>query len=190
MDAHVTGVVDPLNLHPGGQLEEWRDGVQSEGTLVRRWPTFTCEHCGITVFINPGRQRPRKRCLRCMGARDPFGDLRLGWCCDRPGCDPSNGCRSVYLDDSPLAHADTGQQPWLLRDAEGYPVDRIWTSATECILVRRNDNGMTQREMARQARPFILPEWLARFRELEDKQKETLIHERDASGSWTRTADR
>ena len=44
-------------------------------------------------------------------------------------------------------------QPWMLRDEQSYPVDRLYLPNGETRLVRRKDNGMTQRELERQAIP-------------------------------------
>jgi hypothetical protein len=98
------------------------------------FPCFTCVHCNCVVVMNPDRQRPRNTCRKCMALT-----------CDKAGC--TLDCRNLVEVDGPLALKDINSQPWLLRDPQGWPLDRIVEDGKE-ILVLRKDNGHTDREMA------------------------------------------
>lgn len=138
----MVSILDPLSLRPGGYLV-----VENQVTGEKHeFDTFTCCHHGGVIAKNPARQRPRYRCKSCMGLA-----------CDLPGC--STECRNLIEVDVPLAHRDVLDQPWLLRDAQGYPVDRIVLPDGTAHLIRRDDNGLTSRAMAQTAateRTFLL----------------------------------
>lgn len=138
----MVSILDPLSLKPGGYLliENVVTGERQE------FDTFTCCHCGRCVVKHPDRVRPRFTCKSCMR-----------WACDLPGC--STECRNLIEVDGPLAHRDVLGQPWFLRDAQGYPVDRVMLPDGTERLIRRRDNGQTARVMAAERateRTFLL----------------------------------
>lgn len=117
-------------------------------------PCFTCRHCGRVKAPMPrpdNRTRAevdaaiatwwatRSVCKKCMGQ-----------ICELPGCHAE--CRPLFVVDGPLAYDDVMGQPWLFRDRGGYPVDRVYDAQGAELLVRRKDNGLSQRELARMQR--------------------------------------
>ncbi len=150
--------------HPGNLYElTLPDGMKID------IPNFTCLHCQRTVNQDP-KLTPATEARMIAAARDRgFTDaaevMRL-WhaqfeesrvcracnaltCCE-PGCVAD--CRNIYEQDGPLAAADVLRQPWMLRDEQSYPVDRVRLEDGSEKLVRRRDNGLTKRELERMVR--------------------------------------
>jgi hypothetical protein len=53
--------------------------------------------------------------------------------------------------DKELAYRDVRSQPWMVRDEQGFPVDRI-TIDGESYDVRRKDSGYTNRQLESMSR--------------------------------------
>jgi hypothetical protein len=95
-------------------------------------PAFTCVHCQRVVVKNPERKRDRNICLKCNALT-----------CDSVGC--TYECNEI-MKDAEKAHRDIMNQPWLMRDPEGYPVYRL-NEGGVTYEARRIDCGYTDRQL-------------------------------------------
>lgn len=151
------------------------------------FPNFTCTHCQRAVSMDPeltpqaeaeltdaARQRGFQGDVIAL-LKSQFEESRVCRGCDaltcvQPGC--VEDCRNVYNVDGPLATENVLWQPWLGRDKDNYPVDRIYHPDGTAELVRRKDNGMSERELARTVIPRTEFDRIAEAREQERIERE------------------
>jgi hypothetical protein len=173
-------IIDQLSRRPGGMFQVYDpDKPGNSGNGWDEIPTYTCCHCMGVVWEPPGYDKSdRFTCKRCMR-----------FACPQPGCRAA--CRNVLEVDGPLAYNDADNQPWMLRDEQGYPVDRLWTpDGTGGFvekLVRRKDNGMTSRQLSGQVIP---PGWMERspaFERIEHLRKEKAMRDQITGGPQWQT---
>lgn len=117
-------------IHPDG--EQIEGNIQSDKR--RRFNTFLCAHCNITVIMNPGRIRPRHRCKRCGGTT-----------CDKPGCQLE--CNSIREGLERGYYRKEGDlNLYLHRSPQGWPLCWLDLPDGRRVLVRRKDTNEPERE--------------------------------------------